>query len=73
MENRDRDDKSSNIGQNRDFETNWNDEPSEGSESSGMESDRGRTGGSSSDIESDKDLGIDRGYGESGSSSDIEE
>jgi len=50
----------------RDFETNWNDEPSPGNGASEMESERGRTGGSSSDIESDSDLGSDRGYGESG-------
>jgi hypothetical protein len=50
----------------RDFETDWNDEPSPDSGSSDMESEPGRTGGSSSDIESDSDLGSDRGYGESG-------
>jgi hypothetical protein len=51
----------------RDFETDWNDEPSPGSGSSDMESERGRTGGSSSsDIESDSDLGSDHGYGDSG-------
>lgn len=61
MENRERNYK--------DFETDWNDEPSRGSGSSGMEGERGRTGDSSSDIESDiesdSDLGSDRFYGES--------
>lgn len=67
MENRDPDRQSP----NRDFETDWNDEPSRGS-GSDMESERGRTGGSSSDIESDSDLGSDQIYDEGGSSSSTE-
>jgi len=67
MENRDLDKQSP----NRDFETNWSDEPSRGSESSDMESERGRTGGSS-DIEKDSDLGSDQIYGEGGSDSSSE-
>jgi len=52
------------MEKNRDFESNWSDQPSRDSESSDMESERGRTGGSSSDIESDSDLGSDQIYGE---------
>lgn len=67
MEDRDRDemsgDTSSSIGKDKD--ENWNEQPGSSRDSSEYQSERGRSG-VSSDVESDSDLGSDRGLGESG-------